>query len=130
MTKIYVFGNPDLDEDSVAIKVSNQIIAQMSGDDLEFVFVKPNEDVPFAGQDLVVIMDAVEGIDEPKIFSENDLDKLVLAPRFSAHEYDLGMQLKYLRKIGQIKKVRIVGLPMSGDVKVEDVAKLLAGIDE
>lgn len=79
--------------------------------DLSFLFVKPNEDLPFVGEKMVVILDVVEGIEKVTVLTEGDLDRLVLPPRSSAHEYDLGFQLKYLRKLEKIGKVRIVGLP-------------------
>jgi hypothetical protein len=174
--KVYVFGNPDIEVDSLAIRVAREIeeilrlpdpaqrikraqddklvfesltslSSEVGGDkeevtrlsglshrprsvrddisaieslaDMSFVCVKPNEDLPFvddssmgSGQDMVVILDVVEGIDEVTVFTEKDLEKLELAPRTSAHEYDLGFQLRYLRKLGKIGKVRIVGLPM------------------
>lgn len=97
---------------------------------IEFVEVKPNEDVPFEGRDKVVIMDMVMGIDEVTVFSEADLEKLELAPRMSAHEFDLGFQLRYLRKLGKIGEVRIVGLPVEKKVSVDQVMKVIGEVLE
>lgn len=153
--KIYVFGNPDVENDCLAIKVAREMsagkvktklekdifdeISRLSGETrharndppslklrkgkqigmsqsiqrkVEFVFVKPNEDLPFVDEEEVVIMDVVEGIDKVTVITEEDLDKLVLPPRSSAHEYDLGFQLRYLKKLGKIHRVKIIGLPV------------------
>ena len=122
MMKVYVFGNQDEEKDGVAVRAARRL------EDVEVVLVKSNEDVPFVGEELVVIMDAVEGIDKVTVFDEGDLEKLVLPPRTSAHDYDLGFQLRYLKKIGKLKRVRIVGLSMSGEVKIKELAAVLASL--
>lgn len=138
--KVYVFGNRDVEEDKLAFEVVDalrrytasrsrrippvrepvaleddrldpEILSSLSK--IEFVEVKPNEDLPFVGEERVVILDVVDGISKVTVFTEKDLDKLTLPPRTSAHEYDLGFQLRYLKKIGKLKEVRIVGLPMN-----------------
>ena len=65
--KVYVFGNQDEEKDSVAVRAARRL------EDVEVVLVKSNEDVPFVGEELVVIMDAVEGIDKVTVFDEGDL---------------------------------------------------------
>ncbi len=136
---MYVFGNPDVERDSLAIGVAKRLAAPLrstevdsrtsrgakideeilsilakhwGGKTIEWEFVKPNEDLPFVGEEEVVILDVIEGINKVTVLTEKDLDKLVLPPRSSAHEYDLGFQLCYLKKLGKIKRVRIIGLPI------------------
>lgn len=142
--KVYVFGNPDVEKDALAVKVAKEVegvlrlpdpshrirraqddklvlesLTSLSsliddGETMVFEFVKPNEDLPFADQEMVVILDVVEGIDKVTVLTEKDLDKLVMPPRGGVHEYDLGFQLGYLMKLGKLKKVRIIGLPTTG----------------
>jgi len=58
--QVYVFGNEDVPEDRKAIEVAEQL--RGTARDISFVFVKPNEDVPFADERRVVILDTVSGI--------------------------------------------------------------------
>lgn len=95
---------------------------------ITFVEVRPNEDLPFVGQDKVVIMDVVMGLDEVAVLTEKDLDRLELAPRTSAHEFDLGWQLKYLKKLGKLGEVRIVGLPWGKKIDMEVLLGVLSDL--
>lgn len=108
--KVFVFGNPD----SLNDKISFQIVEKLKENlgDIEFITVNPNEDLPFADEKDVVIIDAIQGIQKVKVFSEKDVDKIVLSPRSTVHDYDLGFQLRYLKKLGRLTKVTIIGLPM------------------
>jgi Ni,Fe-hydrogenase maturation factor len=112
--KVYVFGNEDLREDKRAFEVAKKLDGKVKK--VEFISVKPNEDVPFIDEKFVVILDAIEGIKSVTKVNDNDLKKLILPPRSSVHDFDLGFQLKYLKKIGKIGKVTIIGLPMRGKI--------------
>jgi len=112
--KVYVFGNEDYEGDNRAFDVAKYFEHKLKN--VEFVTVKPNEDVPFIDEKHVVILDAIEGIDNVMEVKDDDLEKLVLPPRSSVHDFDLGFQIKYLKKIGKLGKVTIIGLPMSGEL--------------
>lgn len=108
--KVYVFGNENSDLDNIALTAVKNI-----GDSLpniDFVVVKPNEDLPFDIRQDVVIMDTVEGLTDIQLIKDDELDKIILSPRTTAHDYDLGFQLKYLKKLGKLGRVTIIGLPM------------------
>jgi len=121
--KVYVFGNRDYEKDKLSFDVVDKL--DLKNLKIEFEEVKPNQDLPFTGSEMVVMMDVVMGIDKVKLITEDDLDKLVLPPRSSAHDYDLGFQLKYLLKLGKLKKIRIIGLPMSGKVNYDSIHSIL-----
>ncbi len=128
--KVYVFGNKDLPEDSKAVAVAESIGKSNPG--VDFVFVKPNEDLPFVDEDEVIIMDTVEGIGEVKLLGAEEIDRLILSPRTSVHDFDLGFQLKYLRKLGKLTKVGIVGIPMTGKIdhkRINSIFKKLVAQD-
>lgn len=112
--KVYIFGNQDLEIDNKAFKVAEKLGGKVNG--VEFVTIKPNEDLPFAGEREVVIMDTIYGLSEIKVINEKNLDKFELSPRNSVHDFDLGFQLKYLKKLGKLGKVKIIGLPMNGKI--------------
>jgi Ni,Fe-hydrogenase maturation factor len=123
---IYVFGNPDHPQDNLSFKVADKIKKKLP--EIQFIYIKPNEDLPFINQEKVIIMDVVAGIDKVTVFTQDDLDKLVLPPRTSTHDYDLAFQLKYLKKLGKLKEIKIIGLPMGGKINTNNLFKLLLKI--
>lgn len=116
--KIYVFGNEDEAKDSGALAMAKKIIIK----GIEYVEIGPNGDLPSV--DNLVIMDVVEGLTLIKVFNEKDLEKVKFM-RVSAHDYDLGFQLRYLAKIGKLKKVTIVGLPMDREIDFVQLQSIL-----
>ncbi|OGH37214.1 MAG: hypothetical protein A2905_04545 [Candidatus Levybacteria bacterium RIFCSPLOWO2_01_FULL_36_10] len=128
--RVYIFGNQDVSEDNLVFDVVNKLNGKFK--DIEFITVKPNEDVPFVSEKSVVIMDTVVGIDKVEVIEDKDLDKLVLSPRNSAHDFDLGFQLKYLKKLGKLDKVIIIGLPQQGEIdylRIQSILRKLVAQD-
>lgn len=116
--KIYVFGNEDVVDDKAAIGTAKKIKIK----DVEFVFIEPNGDIPAIEE--MIIMDMVYGISKITILDEKSLGKISFM-RVSAHDYDLGFQLRYLQKVGKLKKVKIIGLPMNEQIDVAQVQSIL-----
>ena len=110
--KVYVFGNEDVPEDRRAIEAARKIDRAVEG--VSFVFLGPNEDAPFADEDRVVILDTVHGIRDVELIEGDRIDALVLSPRGSVHDFDLAFQLRYLRKIGKLGAVTVIGVPQEG----------------
>ena len=128
--KVYAFGNEDLPEDRKAIEAAKQLDGAMDG--VSFVFVKPNEDVPFADQSRVVILDAVQGIEEVALIEGDETEELILSPRGSVHDFDLAFQLRYLRKIGKLGDITIIGVPQEGRVdylRIQSILRKLVAQD-
>jgi hypothetical protein len=128
--KVYVFGNEDVPEDRKAIEVARKMGRAVDG--VSFVFVGPNEDVPFAEEGRVVILDTVHGIREVELIDGDRKDALLLSPRSSVHDFDLAFQLRYLRKIGKLGDVTIVGVPQEGDVdhpRIQSILRKLVAHD-
>ena len=92
---------------------------------IEFVFVGPNEDLPWGGEEGVVLLDTVAGIEKIEVLDEGDLETIELSPRNSVHDFDLGFQLKYLKKLGVLGKVKVIGLPAKGEVNYRRVSSIL-----
>jgi len=111
---VFVFGNEDVDFDNNAIKVAKELEGKISG--IKFVFVKPNEDLPFTDGGRVVIIDTVDGLHAVTVMGDSDIDKLSVVRGKTAHDFDLGFQLRYLKKIGKLGEVTIIGLPMNEEV--------------
>lgn len=108
--KIYVLGNPLVEGDSLAIKLVPLLEKEFP--QIEFIVVDPNENFPPKNETDLIIIDVVEGIEQPKIFGLNDLKELRKSPA-SPHDYDLRMHLLLLKKIKKIKSVKIIGLPFN-----------------
>lgn len=115
--KIYVFGNEDVEIDNQPLKSLPELKKDFP--DLTFVEVKPNQDLPIdaeAGEDVIYIVDTVDGLPDIKTLDETAIDKLSCTANSSVHDYDLGFQLKYLKKIGKINKIKILGIPMNKEI--------------
>jgi len=106
--KISVFGNPDLDEDNAAIKLIPWLKKKYPG--AEIKIEDPSEGLKPAEDWLIV--DTCRGIDKPTEFK--DLDKFESVRRVIVHDYDLAMELKLLKKLGKIKKLKILAMPVDG----------------
>lgn len=120
--KVYVFGNSDHPQDKLAIDLSKELAKDFL--EIEFVTVLPNEDVPFVGEDPVIIMDMVLGIDKVEIITGDKIDNLIFDSRATVHDYDLGFQLKYLKKLGKIGEVKIIGIPMNRPVTYDSIQSI------
>jgi Ni,Fe-hydrogenase maturation factor len=127
---VYVFGNEYVAEDKRAIEVARELEGAIEG--ISFVFVNPNEDVPFVDQRLSVILDTVEGIQDVALVEGDRIDGLVLSPRGSVHDFDLAFQLRYLRKLGNLGEFTIIGIPQEGEVdylRIQSILRKLVAHD-
>ena len=111
---VYVFGNEYVAEDKRAIDVARVLKNIVQG--ISFVLVNPNEDVPFVDEPQVVILDTVQGIQDVAVFEGDRLDDLIPPPRGSVHDFDLAFQLRYLKKLGNLGEVTVIGIPQEGEV--------------
>jgi Ni,Fe-hydrogenase maturation factor len=105
--KVLVFGNPLLENDSLPLKLLPKLREMFS--DIDFKEIEPTEDLDREGRDLV-ILDSVEGIDD--VMKINSIEQLHTNKVYSMHDFDLGYNLKLLKKVGKIDSVRIIGIPM------------------
>ncbi len=111
--KILVFGNFLVKQDAVPIKLIPRL--QEMFEDIEFIELDPTEDLQNYGRDLKII-DCVTDIDEVKkikLETEGDFEKLELGKVYSMHDFDLGYNLKLLRKMEMIDRVEIICVPMN-----------------
>jgi Ni,Fe-hydrogenase maturation factor len=63
-----------------------------------------------------VILDTVQGTPDVALVEGGGIDELILSPRGSVHDFDLAFQLRYLKKLGKLGDVTIVGIPQEGEV--------------
>ncbi len=128
--KVYVFGNEDVPEDSKAIEVAQKLEHAIGC--VSFVFVKPNDDLPFADEGHVVILDTVHGLRGVALIEGDAIDGLAVPPRASVHDFDLAFQLRYLKKLGRLGRVTIIGIPQEGNVdhfRIKSILRKLVAHD-
>src|SRR5215208_4478442 len=127
---IYVFGNEYVAADKRAIDVARELEDTIEG--ISFVFVNPNEDVPFVNEQHVVILDTVRGIQDVALVIGDRIDGLTLSPRASVHDYDLAFQLRYLKKLGKLGEVTVIAIPQDGEVdylRIQSIFRKLVAHD-
>lgn len=124
MNTVFVFGNPDLEMDALPIQIMPLLAKRRA--DLVFSVKDPNEDwnIP----ETLMIIDTVVGIDHLVVFS--GLTDFAAAAHVSVHDFDAYANLRFLQKLGKLKEVRIIGLPvgMEANSAVEEVLKVLAPV--
>ena len=128
--RVHVFGNEYVAEDRRAIEAARELEGTVKG--VSFVFVNPNEDLPFADERRVVILDTVRGIKDVALIEGDGIDGLVLSPRGSVHDFDLAFQLRYLKKLNKLGEVTIIGIPQEGDVghlRIKSILRKLVAHD-
>lgn len=121
--KVYVFGSAGVPQDERALEVARRLRGTVPG--VWFAFVEPNEDVPFVDEESVVILDTVVGLEGVSLIPPSEIERFVPPPRGTVHDFDLAFQLKYLKKIGRLGEVHVVGIPGEGDVDYPRVRSIL-----
>jgi hypothetical protein len=126
--KIFIFGNIDLPNDSLPLRILPELEERFPN--IQFEIKDPNEDwaIPSSIEDGrpnqaklgfrdggpdITIIDTVVGINEVTIF--DSLEKFSAVPRVSVHDFDALTNLRLLQKIGKIKSVKIIGIPQDID---------------
>lgn len=128
--RVHVFGNEHVAEDRRAVEAARELEGAVKG--VSFVFVSPNEDLPFADERRAVILDTVRGIKDVALIEGDGIDGLVLSPRGSVHDFDLAFQLRYLKKLNKLGEVTIIGIPQEGDVdhlRIKSILRKLVAHD-
>ena len=122
---IHIFGNILLPFDSLPLKLQPELQAALP--EIDFVISDPNENIKPINKELIII-DTVLDIDEIKIIK--NIDQIQDNPKYSMHDFDLGLNLKILQKIGQLEKITIFGVPPDMDPKLalEKLIKLIKNI--
>ena len=122
--EIYVFGNPEIENDSLPLKIMPEL--QKNFPEINFEIKDPNEEWKISEE--LTIIDTVLGIDDVKVFT--DLKSFSKSPNVSLHDFDAYSNLRYLEKLGRLKKIKIIGIPpmISQEKAAEEVSKLLKSL--
>lgn len=106
--KILVFGNVLLKEDNLALRLMPKLKKEFP--EILFKEFDPTESLEWEIEDgSLTILDVALGID--RVILVEDVEQLKLNNACSMHDCDLGFNLRMLKEIGELKKVRIICLP-------------------
>lgn len=111
--KVLVFGNILFKGDNISIKLIPKLREKFT--EINFVEFDPIENLQDYGKRLKII-DSVKGIDKVKLLnlkSDRDFEKIELTKSCSMHDFDLGYNLKLLKKMNLIDGVEIICVPMN-----------------
>ncbi len=107
--KIYVFGNPLLNFDNLPIQLIPYLSKKFPN--IEFIHIDPNENLRPINKKLIII-DTIINTKEIIVINDLDkIDKIESNPNYSMHDFDLGFNLKLLKKIGDLKEILLFGIP-------------------
>ncbi len=119
--RVLCLGNEFIEEDSFAKKVGERLSKEL--EESEFIDIKDSfELLNYLQEDneSIFILDVVENLDEVRLLEIEDLKESKI---MSAHDFDASF---FLKLIGKNKKIKIIGIPMKGDVeKVKEIVKSL-----
>jgi len=104
--RIYVAGNKLLNQDNLPLRILPLLRKEFSN--IAFEELDPSENLP--SEDLILI-DTVMGIDKVETFS--DINSFQAGSDYSVHDYDFLLELKLNMKLGKIKNLLIIGIPMN-----------------
>lgn len=129
--QILIFGNLFVDKDNTSIKLISRLKEKFPN--IEFIEADPTDDIQKYGKYLKII-DAVEDIDEVKkiiLKTDEDFDRLETQKVYSMHDFDLGYNLKLLKKMKKIDSAEIICVPMgkSEDEVFEEIKNLLINLN-
>jgi hypothetical protein len=121
--KISVFGNPDLCQDSLPIRVLPKLRKKFPN--IKFVEEDPNE-LNLPETDEWLIVDTVVGIREVQLLTADDLKNV--SKKISMHDFDLAAHLFWINKIKKGLKTEIIGIPpmISEDEAIEGISKIIS----
>ncbi|MBW2967599.1 hydrogenase maturation peptidase HycI [Candidatus Woesearchaeota archaeon] len=113
MLYLLCFGNPYLENDNLAIRIADALIADQTPEIEIIKCISPEEVMHYTDKDFA-ILDVVKGLTEPRVI--DDIGKLETGTMVSLHDFDLGFFLKLMKETGRLENIRIIGLPQKGDV--------------
>lgn len=109
---IFVAGNPLIEQDSLALRVAEKLKGKIRG--IEFREIESLDALQEKEKRNLCIMDVCVGIKKVQLIES--VNELQTAQPFSAHDFDLAMQLKVLQKMGKLGKVKIIAIPLGCDL--------------
>ncbi|MBM3281785.1 MAG: hypothetical protein FJY86_00370 [Candidatus Diapherotrites archaeon] len=114
MVRLYVLGNPLEEVDALPIQLLPRLCEAFPS--LHFVEIDPTENFP--EEEHLIIIDTIINI--PRVMVWTDVNAIKSSPSYSLHDFDLGMTLKLMQKMGKLKRVTIFGIPPAHDERKKE----------
>ena len=92
-------------KDSLAVTVAKRLTDDFP--EITFIHLDPNEEI---NDKDITLLDVAYGIKKVSVI--DDLDKLEVGKKVSLHDYDVAFSLKLMKKIGMIRKIKIIAIPI------------------
>ena len=105
---IYIVGNEAVEEDSLPVRLLPKLAKSFPG--IDFVQFDPTESI--SDKNLILI-DTIANVEEVVVVS--DIDSIEQNRSYSLHDFDLGLSLKIMKKLGKTGDVTIIGVPPDMD---------------
>ncbi len=123
--KIYVLGNPLVEIDSLPIKLLLKLEDMFPK--IQFIELDPSEDFDTSEKTLN-LLDTALGLKKVQLIK--DIDKIVVERACSLHDFDLGHNLKIMKKFGLIEEVNIIGVPpkMNEMVAIKQIKEIITNL--
>ena len=102
---VYVLGNPLVEEDALPLRVLPRL--RETFPTLHFIEIDPTENFP--EEEHLIIIDTI--LNAPRVVVWTDVDAIQSSPSYSLHDFDLGMTLKIMQKMGKLQRATIFGVP-------------------
>lgn len=124
-SNLYIFGNPLLEEDSLAIKLAEKLQKEKLFPDMNFIYLDGTEEI---NESNLLMLDVAKNIKDIRIIT--NLDKLYSDKFYTMHDADISLFLKLMQKVGKIRDVKIIAVPFDMDEKkaYEGLKKILGTI--
>jgi len=106
MKKIYVLGNPILEEDSLTLKIAKVLRCKYEIEEFD-----PLEDIK---EETCILIDVSPDVE--KVVVTQDIEILQTRKIYTLHDFDLALLLKLKKEIGQLKKITLIILPQKGNI--------------
>jgi len=106
MKKLFVFGNEYLADDALAIQVAGKLKG------VQVIHCTSPEEL--LDEDPLLILDVVKGA--KKLIILDSIEAIKTRKMVSLHDMDLGFFLNLMKEMGMNKKIKIIGIPETGNV--------------
>jgi len=117
---LYVFGNEYLESDSFAKEMAEELKEKAR------ITICTTPDLLLdAEEEEIIILDVIKNVKETTVIT--DAAQLKINKLVSMHDFDLAYFLELMKQLGMAKKIKIIGIPESGDKKkiVKEIIKYL-----
>lgn len=118
--KVFYFGNPYMEEDSLAIRIAEKLKASFPN--IEFIYLQDSFQILSRKEELndSIILDIIKGLKSPRLIHPEDIKKKTI---LTSHDFDLGEIVIHFKL-----KTRIIGIPPGFDEKpaFEQASRILS----